>query len=605
MLKVSGVDINNDKSVLQNLSEGMPQSLKDNKNLGNSIDVELEQNTSGDILNVTLSDDGILQDEPSKTLVTPIHKTNENNHSNNANSEMLEDVSHKGNIQHDVRENMDKEENIEDAKFLGGGDSFIPKNSNVKKNVITEEENKPANHVASDISHELMVKNGEKDINKDEVEASVESSDMAETQEEYAQGEQQYAEQQQWDENAAAQYYQQDGQYYQYGDEVYQQEYGEGEYNQQYTEEEYNQQYGQGEYDQQYAEYNQQYTEQEYQEYQQQQQNQNKDGNEQDFQQTEQYEQQQHISEEQMQQYEEQGENDEQTQQRQSEQYTEQKYQEYQQQQDQNKDGNKQDFQQTQLHDQQHISGEQIQQHVEQGLNDDQTQQRQSEQYEKQVEHLEDQGQEGGLQIQNTDVANTEEISESQTDKPERSETLQANESNELNRTESQQKESNNGMVMVQQTDGCDLESIREVVPQQPEMSTDVSEPSVSSEKVEEYRQLLGVPAVGEPETSDTDELEAQLAALVDTKHDGSKQKDEFPLTEPVVQPVAEDMTSSESKPEQITDAKPIVTPKPSKLVSKKLPDLQKVLESDSESLQLDATVSNAESDDFDFSSEK
>ncbi|KDR19366.1 hypothetical protein L798_05717 [Zootermopsis nevadensis] len=38
---------------------------------------------------------------------------------------------------------------------------------------------------------------------------------------------------------------------------------------------------------------------------------------------------------------------------------------------------------------------------------------------------------------------------------------------------------------------------------------------------------------------------------------------------------------------------------------SKKLPGLTKMLESDTESLQLDATVSNEDSDDFDFSSDK
>jgi hypothetical protein len=38
---------------------------------------------------------------------------------------------------------------------------------------------------------------------------------------------------------------------------------------------------------------------------------------------------------------------------------------------------------------------------------------------------------------------------------------------------------------------------------------------------------------------------------------------------------------------------------------SKKLPGLTKMLESDTESLQLDATISNEDSDDFDFSSDK
>jgi hypothetical protein len=38
---------------------------------------------------------------------------------------------------------------------------------------------------------------------------------------------------------------------------------------------------------------------------------------------------------------------------------------------------------------------------------------------------------------------------------------------------------------------------------------------------------------------------------------------------------------------------------------SRKLPGLTKMLESDTESLQLDATISNEDSDDFDFSSDK
>jgi hypothetical protein len=50
-------------------SEINHDSLKDTKNLGNSVDFELEQNTSGDLLNVSLSDDGVLQEETSRTLV--------------------------------------------------------------------------------------------------------------------------------------------------------------------------------------------------------------------------------------------------------------------------------------------------------------------------------------------------------------------------------------------------------------------------------------------------------------------------------------------------------------------------------------------------------
>jgi hypothetical protein len=51
----------------------------------------------------------------------------------------------------------------------------------------------------------------------------------------------------------------------------------------------------------------------------------------------------------------------------------------------------------------------------------------------------------------------------------------------------------------------------------------------------------------------------------------------------------------------------PLKAPQPSvpRAGSKKLPGLTKMLESDTESLQLDATVSNEDSDDFDFSSDK
>jgi hypothetical protein len=66
------------------------------------------------------------------------------------------------------------------------------------------------------------------------------------------------------------------------------------------------------------------------------------------------------------------------------------------------------------------------------------------------------------------------------------------------------------------------------------------------------------------------------------------------------------------SKPEN----EPVVTPKEADTVkiiqpsvprsgSRKLPGLTKMLESDTESLQLDATISNEDSDDFDFSSDK
>lgn len=48
-----------------------------------------------------------------------------------------------------------------------------------------------------------------------------------------------------------------------------------------------------------------------------------------------------------------------------------------------------------------------------------------------------------------------------------------------------------------------------------------------------------------------------------------------------------------------------VIQPSVPRSSSRKLPGLTKMLESDTESLQLDATISNEESDDFDFSSDK
>jgi hypothetical protein len=52
-------------------------------------------------------------------------------------------------------------------------------------------------------------------------------------------------------------------------------------------------------------------------------------------------------------------------------------------------------------------------------------------------------------------------------------------------------------------------------------------------------------------------------------------------------------------------EAVKIIQPSVPRSSSRKLPGLTKMLESDTESLQLDATVSNEDSDDFDFSSDK
>jgi hypothetical protein len=52
-------------------------------------------------------------------------------------------------------------------------------------------------------------------------------------------------------------------------------------------------------------------------------------------------------------------------------------------------------------------------------------------------------------------------------------------------------------------------------------------------------------------------------------------------------------------------DTVKIIKPSVPRSGSRKLPGLTKMLESDTESLQLDATISNEDSDDFDFSSDK
>lgn len=69
ILKLSRADDGQrDKNLNGYFNELKADSLKDTKHLGNSVDFELEQNTSGDLLNVSLSDDGILQEETNKTL---------------------------------------------------------------------------------------------------------------------------------------------------------------------------------------------------------------------------------------------------------------------------------------------------------------------------------------------------------------------------------------------------------------------------------------------------------------------------------------------------------------------------------------------------------
>jgi hypothetical protein len=95
-----------------------------------------------------------------------------------------------------------------------------------------------------------------------------------------------------------------------------------------------------------------------------------------------------------------------------------------------------------------------------------------------------------------------------------------------------------------------------------------------------------------------TDIETSEIVGHEGTVHETSEAQSKMPQTsskaenEPVAAP-AESVTVKTTQP---------FVPRPG---SKKLPGLTKMLESDTESLQLDATVSNEDSDDFDFSSDK
>ncbi|PSN52330.1 hypothetical protein C0J52_11420 [Blattella germanica] len=501
------------------------QNLKDNKHFPNSLDLELEQNTSGDILNVTLSDDGILQDEPieradRKEILQSSTKDEQPSNESGENDRTFRD-SGAGDKQNKKAE-CEMNAQISDATFQGGGDATISTESEqneegqnvVQEKFVLEEQIKEKADVKSEKT--ANVDENEKGVNIEggERQEQVTPGEVLPLQEKpVEQAEGQYAEGQQWDESNPEyyqQYGQQDDQYYQYAEGEYdQQQYAQGEYDQQqYAEGEYDQQqYAGGEYDAQYAEqygmYDQQYP-----------------------------------------------------------QYTEEEYQAYQ-------------------------------------------------QHEAEKVLAAAQAQESG----------------------------QAQESTEAN----VKIESSEG----QETSGSE-HKVEENVPDKVQGENDTNQgESVqksggekAASNVEQYRQLLGVPPSGETETSETDELEAELAALVDPKHDGEEQRKQSlkpsiseEKTSNQIQEDPEVSTTSESnvpapvepkkeetKTSETAESEEKVPGEPSKpvesetktsqptanrSVSKKLPDLNKMLESDSESLQLDATVSNAESDDFEFSSEK
>jgi hypothetical protein len=121
MLKLSRADDSQrDKNVNGYFNEIDADSLKDAKHVGNSVEFELEQNTSGDLLNVSLSDDGVLQEETNRTLIS-LSQTRDNNR--NLNQTQKENVSAVNktdevlNKQAGFHESMDNEDVLLSKKF--------------------------------------------------------------------------------------------------------------------------------------------------------------------------------------------------------------------------------------------------------------------------------------------------------------------------------------------------------------------------------------------------------------------------------------------------------------------------------------------------------
>ncbi|GLH07887.1 Uncharacterized protein GBIM_13277 [Gryllus bimaculatus] len=172
------------------------------------------------------------------------------------------------------------------------------------------------------------------------------------------------------------------------------------------------------------------------------------------------------------------------------------------------------------------------------------------------------------------------------------------------------------------------IPSVDELAPKAAIAIEDTSESSADSKldppdkphTVQQLRSLLGVPSdpAGDASVSDEDDLEDQLAALVEdpsvrtpavveTKHNTTK---EVKLTESNQKvkegnPVPTEQSKSRSQKDSKT-SKSSESAKPSTRTGlKKPPSLIKVLESDTESLNLDTgAVSNVDSDEFDFSTE-
>jgi len=118
ILKLSRTDDGQrDKNLSGYFNEINADSLKDTKHLGNSVDFELEQNTSCDLLNVSLSDDGVLQEETNRTLSQK--GTNNRNlcQTQKVTVNALNKIDDVQNKQAEFHENVDNKDVLLDKKF--------------------------------------------------------------------------------------------------------------------------------------------------------------------------------------------------------------------------------------------------------------------------------------------------------------------------------------------------------------------------------------------------------------------------------------------------------------------------------------------------------
>jgi hypothetical protein len=121
MLKLSRADDGQrEKNLSGPFTEINADSLKHTKHLGNSVDFELEQNTSGDLLNVSLSDDGVLQEETNRTLISPNQKGDDSRNLSQTQKVNVNVVDKKDEVlnkQAEFHENVDNKDILLNKKF--------------------------------------------------------------------------------------------------------------------------------------------------------------------------------------------------------------------------------------------------------------------------------------------------------------------------------------------------------------------------------------------------------------------------------------------------------------------------------------------------------